>query len=117
MYTRKCVYRYIYTHVNIYIKIKYIPSPVSPSPAEDRISKPGQERPTGHETVEGFDGMVTPLLSSPKRHFRASYIFKAFRSTLFTITDCRGKKKQIKNQTKEKNKENQCLARSREVSQ
>lgn len=67
---------------------------MSPSPAEDKISKPGQDRPTGHETVEGFDTMVTPLLSSPRRHFRASYIFKAFRSTLFTITDCRERKQQ-----------------------
>lgn len=75
---------------------------MSPSPAEDKISKPGQERPTGHETVEGFDGMVTPLLSSPRRHFRASYIFKAFRSTLLTITDCRGEEKT--NQTKGKKK-------------
>lgn len=62
---------------------------MSPSPAEDKISKPGQDKPTGHETVEAFDAMVTPLLSSPRRHFRASYIFKAFRSTLFTITDWR----------------------------
>lgn len=65
---------------------------MSPSPAEDKISKPGQDSPTGHETVEGFDAIVTPLLSSPKRHFRASYIFKAFRSTLFTITDCKERK-------------------------
>lgn len=29
----------------------------------------------------------TPLLSRPKRNFRASYMFTAFLSTLFTITD------------------------------
>lgn len=29
----------------------------------------------------------TPLLSRPRRNFRASYMLTAFRSTLFTITD------------------------------
>lgn len=79
---------------------------MSPSPAEDKISKPGQDRPTGHET-EGFDAMVTPLLSSPRRHFRASYIFKAFRSTLFTITDCRERKKKSKTTKQQKIKTNE----------
>lgn len=32
-------------------------------------------------------GGGTPLFSSPSRNFRASYMFTAFLSTLFTITD------------------------------
>lgn len=64
-----------------------IPSPVSPRPAEAKISRLGQARPAGHDAGDGLVAMVTPLLSSPRRHFLASYIFKAFRSTLFTITD------------------------------
>lgn len=66
------------------------PSPVSPRPAEAKISRLGHARPAGQDVEDGLVAMVTPLLSSPRRHFRASYIFKAFRSTLFTITDLLG---------------------------
>lgn len=37
---------------------------------------------------EGGRGEDTPLLSRPRRNFLASYMFTAFLSTLFTITDC-----------------------------
>lgn len=67
--------------------INFIPSPVSPRPAEAKISRLGQARPAGHDAGDRLVAMETPLLSSPRRHFLASYIFKAFRSTLFTITD------------------------------
>lgn len=49
-----------------------------------------------------MDGLVvraTPLLSRPRRHFRASYIFKALRSTLFTITDCKERKERHKHES------------------
>lgn len=67
--------------------INFIPSPVSPRPAEAKISRLGHARPAGHDAGDRLVAMETPLLSSPRRHFLASYIFKAFRSTLFTITD------------------------------
>lgn len=35
----------------------------------------------------GAEEEDTPLLSRPKRNFRASYMLTAFLSTLFTITD------------------------------
>lgn len=66
---------------------------LSPRPAEARMSRPtGQiregDRPLvgGLRTKEGEDE-GTPLLSRPRRNFRASYMLTAFLSTLFTITD------------------------------
>lgn len=43
---------------------------------------------TGGEEEEEEGGEDTPLLSRPRRNFLASYMFTAFLSTLFTITDC-----------------------------
>lgn len=40
----------------------------------------------GLRTTEGEEE-GTPLLSRPRRNFRASYMLTAFLSTLFTITD------------------------------
>lgn len=40
----------------------------------------------GFNTTEGEEE-DTPLLSRPKRNFRASYMLTAFLSTLLTITD------------------------------
>lgn len=40
----------------------------------------------GLRTTEDEDD-DTPLLSRPRRNFRASYMLTAFLSTLFTITD------------------------------
>lgn len=40
----------------------------------------------GFKATEGEED-DTPLLSKPKRNFRASYMFTAFLSTLLTITD------------------------------
>lgn len=70
-----------------------LPRLVSPRPAEASMSRPtGQMRDgdgplgAGFNTTEGEEE-DTPLLSSPKRNFRASYMFTAFLSTLLTITD------------------------------
>lgn len=64
---------------------------LSPSPAEARISRPtGQMRdgPLGVGfTATGIEEEDTLLLSRPRMNFRASYMFTAFLSTLFTITD------------------------------
>lgn len=80
-----------------------LPRLLSPRPAEARMSRPtGQMRdadgPLGagfssteggeEEQGEGGGGEDTPLLSRPRRNFLASYMFTAFLSTLFTITDC-----------------------------
>lgn len=80
-----------------------LPRLLSPRPAEARMSRPtGQMRdadgPLGagfssteggeEEQEEGGGGEDTPLLSRPRRNFLASYMFTAFLSTLFTITDC-----------------------------
>lgn len=64
---------------------------LSPRPAEARMSRPtGQMRDgplvAGFNATEGKED-DTPLLSRPKRNFRASYMFTAFLSTLLTITD------------------------------
>lgn len=70
-----------------------LPRLLSPRPAEARMSRPtGQMRDgdgpfgAGFNTTEGEED-DTPLLSRPNRNFLASYMFTAFLSTLFTITD------------------------------
>lgn len=46
----------------------------------------------GGVSAPGAEEDDTPLLSRPKRNFRASYMLTAFLSTLFTITDCKTSK-------------------------
>ncbi len=70
-----------------------LPRLLSPRPAEARMSRPtGQMRDGDGPLVAGFNATEgeehdTPLLSRPRRNFRASYMFTAFLSTLLTITD------------------------------
>lgn len=70
-----------------------LPRLVSPRPAEASMSRPtGQMRDGDGPLGAGFNTTGgeeddTPLLSSPNRNFRASYMFTAFLSTLLTITD------------------------------
>lgn len=70
-----------------------LPRLLSPRPAEARMSRPtGQMRDGDGPLVAGFSATEgeeddTPLLSRPRRNFRASYMFTAFLSTLLTITD------------------------------
>lgn len=69
-----------------------LPRLLSPRPAEARISRPTGQMRAGL-LVAGFNAAAegeddnTPLLSKPKRNFRASYMFTAFLSTLLTMTD------------------------------
>lgn len=67
---------------------------LSPRPAEARMSRPTGQMKDGDGTVaagfnntDGEEEDDTPLLSRPRRHFRASYMFTAFLSTLLTMTD------------------------------
>lgn len=67
---------------------------LSPRPAEARMSKPTGHRRVGEEAwpLEGGEwplrlAEVASPFSRPSRTFRASYMFPAFLSTLFTITD------------------------------
>ena len=73
-----------------------LPRLVRPRPAEARMSSPTEVQ----LRVGGADGLLeglqllevgvdgaTPLFSRPSRKRRASYMLRAFRSTLFTITD------------------------------
>lgn len=49
----------------------------------------------GLRTTEGEEE-DTPLLSRPRRNFRASYMLTAFLSTLFTITDWERRDNELK---------------------
>lgn len=75
------------------IWIGLLPRLLSPRPAEVRMSRPtGQMRDGDGPLLGGFSAREgeeedTPLLSRPKRNFRASYMLTAFLSTLFTMTD------------------------------
>lgn len=75
-----------------------LPKLVSPKLAEVRMSMPTGQLRVGVRADGGLLLLLlleevvemethTPLLSRPSRYRRASYMFSAFLSTLFTITD------------------------------